>query len=89
MNAYTFTQNLKNEFGPNLNVITKSGNGYSLEVFDGKMIKSDLTGKSRKYYKSVESLQKFSKLYAKHFNNQTIVVESLSTDYAKATITKL
>ena len=59
MNAYEFTNNLKKEFGSNLNIIYMNEKGCTIEVHAGRMIKTDLAGKKHKYYTSVDRLMKF------------------------------
>jgi len=89
MNAYEFTNNLKNEFGSNLNVIYINSNGCILEVHDGRMVKTDRIGKKHKYYTSVDRLMKHSKLFAKYANNITVIVTHNGTDCKDSKVVKL
>lgn len=89
MNAYEFTKNLKNEFGSNLNVIYMNEKGCTLEVHDGRMIKTDLVGKKHKYYTSVDRLMQHSKLFARYANNITVIVMHNGTDCNDSKVVKL
>ena len=63
--------------------------GCTLEVHDGRMIKTDLVGKKHKYYTSVDRLMKHSKLFAKHANNVTVEVTHNGTDCKNSKVVKL
>jgi len=87
MNIYEFEAKMVKKHGSKLNVIFAGARGFVVTTFSDKKIKIDAKGGKRIWYKTISSLRKNSKSFAKSYN--TILVEMTSNDYAKAKITKI
>jgi len=87
MKVYEFQDKMSKKYGGKLNIINEGSKGFVVTTITDRNHKMDVKNGKLIYYKTVDSLKRNSKSFAKSY--PTILVKMNGTDYAKATVTEI
>jgi len=90
MTIFQFQQQLKKKYGNEIIIITSTKDGYFCTLLNGGNTKMDVKGQNTKYYKTIKSLERHSKVYNQGSQNcPVLVVSPRGTDMANAIVQKI
>ena len=88
MNVYDFETKISKKNGGNVNLIYVTTKGCFIAAINDRSHTMDVRSGAVVFYKTIASLLRNSKTYAKSHAKSTFIVKLKGTDYAKATVTK-
>lgn len=87
MKVFEFESKLATKSGGACNIIYSTPKGFYVVTISSRSHKQDIKNSKVIFYKTIDSLKKNSKAFAKTFT--TYIVKMNGTDFAKATVKKI